>query len=154
MGEVVTSYVDKALEMVCIDMGELGRLEADSPTHCGVFALLRDIGVEVTNHKCQTVSPTSASSRDATKHPMSISRTKVGIEMEVKNLQRATKRSGQELHDSSMHQRPHHDVGELEPLDELLAYGDGDPTRRRAVQITEVVNVRLNEIGHLVQVML
>ena len=85
---------------------------------------------------------------------MSISRTKVGIEMEVKNLKRANKRSGQELHDSSMHQRSHHDVGELEPLNDLLADGDGDPTSGGAVQLTEIVNVGANEVTHLVQVML
>ena len=154
MGEVVTSYVDKALEMVGIDMGELGRLEADSLTHCGVLALLCDIGVEVTNHKCQTVSPTSASSRDASKHSVSISRTKVGIEMEVKDLKRANERCGQQLHDSAMHQWSHHDVCELEPLNELLADGDGDSASGGAVQFTEIVNVRANEITHLVQVML
>ena len=53
-----------------------------------------------------------------------------------------------------MHQWSHHDVGELEPLNELLADGDGDPTSGCAVQLTEIVDVSANEITHLVQVML
>ena len=85
---------------------------------------------------------------------MSISRTKVGIEMEVKDLKRANKRGGQQLHDSAMHQRSHHEVSELEPLNELLADGDGDSASGGAVQFTEIVYVRANEITHLVQVML
>ena len=62
VGEIITTDVDIPLEVVSIDMGVLGRLEADSSTHSGVLAFLRDIAVEVANHKCQTISPTSAGS--------------------------------------------------------------------------------------------
>ena len=62
MGEIITSDVNEPLEVVSIDMGILGSLEADSSAHSGVLAFLRDIAVEITNHKCQTISPTSAGS--------------------------------------------------------------------------------------------